>query len=589
MPKVDCSKLASVIMDIARWHAKNSPDADIDSIVAAMQETLPGIDRVRVVDSIVEASTGAKRNVSAFAQRLARTKREAKRDKELRTAITSLEEHLKQSTLPRKQGAKKITRTDAIQALMDEKVALNEALRKSDPALREKYQASLDKALKQLEDGNFVVPEVEREFFPENKELRQLKFKRDQARLQVRQKINALRPLTVWDRATDSINGLKTMMATGEFSGVLRQGRFAIYTDPLSGSKAVFDMFRSFASEGQDAAINDRIANDPDAPILVRHGLALSDINGDINQQEDAIMSKWANRIPLAKNFNRAYNVFLNSIRLNGAKGVMQYSTNAEPTAAELDGIANVTNVFTGRGSLGQFEQSAALLNAGLFSPRFQMSRIQMLTGQPLWRAGSPAIRKHILARHYGRTLLGMASTYMMYGLAWGDDEDFDLSFNMLSSQFGKVVKGDIVIDPLAGLVQPLVFLNRAIQGKKTSVSGKTTDIRGDQAKFGQPDLVSQYLRGKLAPGPGTVWNQIKGKDVVGRPTTIGGQMLGLVTPMTYGDIADVMVEDEGIPTKLAISILAMLGEGVQVYTQRSNDNELKNIGLNPKDYDLGY
>ncbi len=65
--------------------------------------------------------------------------------------------------------------------------------------------------------------------------------------------------------------------------------------------------------------------------------------------------------------------------------------------------------------------------------------------------------------------------------------------------------------------------------------------------------------------------------------------MLGLVTPMTYGDIADVMVEDEGIPTKLAISILAMLGEGVQVYTQRSNDNELKNIGLNPKDYDLGY
>lgn len=571
-----CSELAATLMDIARWHVENGAST-IDEVVGAMQGTIPALDRNRLVSSIVEVMDATQFSVSDFEKRLTRLKREARRDKELTSAIDELEAHLAEATLPAAKAPRKVNRTEAIQKLTDKKNALIKALNKSDPALIERYKKQIESAYEKLADVKFIVPKVERKEFAENAEVESLRFERDKVRRKVRTKIDSLRPKTVWDTSVDWANSFKALMSSGEFSGVLRQGKFAVFADPKAGGRAVLDMFRSFASEEFSERANAAFHADRDVQKLMRAGLQITDIDGELAQQEEAIMSRWANKIPAFKNFNRAYNTFLNSLRVYGAKGLMQYTVDADPTFQEMTDIARAVNTFTGRGSLGPFEQSAAALNAGLFSPRYQMSRLQILTGQPVWAASSPNIRKAILARFYGRSLIGMASQYLLYGLLFGDDEKFSLSTNPLSSDFGKLTVGKVKIDPMAGLLQPIVFLNRAATGSRVTGRGEKVAI-GEE--FGEPDLVANFLRSKTAPAPGAVWDLIRRRDILGNKTTLGGTLFGLTTPMAYEDIYKVLTQEQGVGKKTAIALLTLFGEGVSVYEQKPRSQQTEFSGF---------
>ena len=50
---------------------------------------------------------------------------------------------------------------------------------------------------------------------------------------------------------------------------------------------------------------------------------------------------------------------------------------------------------------------------------------------------------------------------------------------------------------------------------------------------------------------------------MVGQETTIADTATSLVTPMSVGDVADIM-QEEGIPRGSAITLLGLLGMGVQ-------------------------
>jgi hypothetical protein len=351
---------------------------------------------------------------------------------------------------------------------------------------------------------------------------------------------------------------------------------------PEAVPQSVRNMIQSFKSEEGAFRAHRIMMEDPDMARFARAGLAIADMDGPLNQMEENIMSPLAQtQVQGAKGvaakagqyynkafggFNRAYNTYLNSLRFYGTKAILDTTFNGEATDSEIADVVNAVNVFTGRGSLGPFEQSAAVLNAGMFSPRYQMSRLQMLTGSPVWQSSTPNARNKILARFYGRSLLGTGMMYALYGLMFGREKDFSLTFNPLSSDFGKIRVGNIRIDPLSGLAQPIVFLNKFIRGKEITADGKTRDLRGPKAKGNRQSIVEQYLRTKLAPFPGSVVNLGLGKDVIGQPSTIGGEMLQLGVPMTWGSVANIMQDEMGVDKKIALSLLSFLGEGVAVY-----------------------
>jgi hypothetical protein len=183
-------------------------------------------------------------------------------------------------------------------------------------------------------------------------------------------------------------------------------------------------------------------------------------------------------------------------------------------------------------------------------------------------------MRKHITTQYYGKTIAALAGMYATASLFYGDDDDFSLTFDPRSSDFGKIVLGDVRIDPLAGLAQTLRFGVQASTGQRVNAKGEVEDLRGPKAKFGRADIVSNFLRSKAAPGPGQVWDWIAGRRLDGSTPTVANTLGNIGMPITYGDIKDVLTSELNVPEKSALSIMSIFGLGVAVYEKREKEKK---------------
>ena len=230
---------------------------------------------------------------------------------------------------------------------------------------------------------------------------------------------------------------------------------------------------------------------------------------------------------------------------------------------AELDAIANYINVATGRGNLGKASAAAETLATVFFSPRLAVSRFQLLAGQPLYR-GSAATRA-LIATEYAKTLAGLAVFYGLANLTGAETED-----DPRSADFGKLRFDNTRIDPLMGLSQNTVLLSRLTLGETKSAGGRVTPTRGN-VPYGtstSADLIARFLRTKLSPVVGAGVDIATGKNVVGEPVTPKAVAANLVTPLSFRDIYDVMLE-QGVPAGVAIGVLSAFGMGVQNYQDK--------------------
>jgi hypothetical protein len=236
--------------------------------------------------------------------------------------------------------------------------------------------------------------------------------------------------------------------------------------------------------------------------------------------------------------------------------------------------IANFVNVTTGRGSLGGVEAAGNTLATYFFAPRYVASRFQFLLGQPLWKplAKGNMRTTSLLAQEYAKALGGLAVFYGVFSLIRNLSDDNDpkkptFDWNPLSSGFGKVRMGNTYIDPLSGLSQTAVVLNRIIQGVYETVSGKKGSIPKKKVPnegITEYNLLS-FVRSKLSPGIGAGVDIALGKNVVGEKVTPGSVATRMVAPLGLKDIYDTMLE-QGIPKGTALSILTILGMGMQNY-----------------------
>lgn len=119
-----------------------------------------------------------------------------------------------------------------------------------------------------------------------------------------------------------------------------------------------------------------------------------------------------------------------------------------------------------------------------------------------------------------------------------------------------KVSFGDFHYDLAAGFVQPVRYLARMVSTQIHSNKSKRTER--------QIKLTRDFVRSKLAPVPGSIWNLQEGKNFIGEKVTAGSEAKSLVMPMIFEDFPKA-IESEGANGALKL-IPSIFGIGTSIY-----------------------
>jgi hypothetical protein len=317
-------------------------------------------------------------------------------------------------------------------------------------------------------------------------------------------------------------------------------------------------MLKSYASEDMFNGVMKSITGDKSYPQAVKDGLRFTN---NLNNREEALGANWTKNLPGFKQSGRAYTAYLDSLRMDSYKSLIQDAKDAGLNPERNDvlrqGIANFVNNASGRGSLGSAEKYAGLLNEAFFSPRKIAATIQMMNPNNYLK-GDPFVRKQYL-----RSFLAMTGAWMtMAGLA--KMAGAQVSLDPTNSDFGKIKIGNTRFDPSGGFQPYLVAATRLVSGKDTSsTTGKTADL--NYPKFGGPtrgSVLADFASQKL----NTPWKFAYDLAFAsqGRPFNVPDRTVRMFMPIIAQDVVDLAKED---PRLLPAAIPAAVGIGEQTYS----------------------
>lgn len=410
------------------------------------------------------------------------------------------------------------------------------------------------------------------------------------------------------DTVLQTAQTARAVMTSFDVSAPLRQGLFYAGAHPRAAARALGPMLQAMRSPEGMARIEAEMRMDADFHAAKRSGVFFSESGGasSISKMEEAYMSRWAEKIPLVAGSQRAYTTFLNRARLDYFKTLTAgFKSGREATPKEMKAIASFVNAATGRGGpIGEAPWIAGM-NHYLFSPRLLASRIQLLTGHGVIYGGGSLRTRMIIAKEYARFL---GSTAALFGMAFAAGATVEE--DPRSSDFGKLRWGNARLDPLGGMAQVVTLVSRVATGEsKPTGSGVKFDwskarfdrergagvypIRGAGAKpGGMTQVLTRFLRSKLAPIPGAIWSSAAGEDVIGNKTTAAREASGLVIPMSFGgkdlfstadkktvtptfvtgsDVFQAM-KQQGVPAGAAMWVLSLFGMGLQVHDEKKKN-----------------
>lgn len=476
------------------------------------------------------------------------------------------------------------------------------------------YKASLIRQATELQDrvarNDFAkrTPKAKPELDPEALRLR---FERDQAKKQFNQKLfewqraQRTMPRKMLDAGKEALNTSRALKTSLDLSAVFRQGAFIVFAHPIRGAMAFPEMIRSLKNEKSAFDIMENIKAHPDYADAMRDKLFISEPDViSLKAQEEALMSRWINEplpkavrdIPVAGKAleggrqvvtatQRAYTTFLNKLRMDSYAAMKKTLSADGKTLTPEQGraVTNFINVATGRGEVGRAADAMVGLNSMFFAPRFVLSRFQLLGMQPLMK-GKGA--RKLIATEYARSLAGLGTLYgLVYATGMGEIEA-----DPRSPDFGKIRIGNTRIDPMGGLSQASVFVSRLATGENKKDDGTIDPLRKDYrlpnlfreiprhdepgyGKATTASVMGKFLRTKLAPAIGTGIDLATGQNVVNEPVTPAGAAVGMVTPLSFGDIADTL-EEQGMARGTALSLVSLLGMGMQTYGDDGDDGK---------------
>jgi hypothetical protein len=376
----------------------------------------------------------------------------------------------------------------------------------------------------------------------------------------------------VWDTTMDVWNLPKSFLASIDMSAPFRQGAILSLANPTAGAKSFGEMFRQAFSEKKATEWLLKLRETPEYAVMRDAKLYLAEPTTKLTAKEESFLSNLAGKIPLigplVKGSERAYTGYLNKLRVDvfaiGADQLRQQGITPESNPDAYKSWANFINNATGRGNLGGLEMAAPVLNGLFFSPRYVVSRLNLLNPVTYGKMPAP-VRKMAMKNMIGYIGFG-AITLALFSAAGADVE-----LDPRSSDFGKIRFGDTRYDIWAGFQQPIRLLGQLISGqRKSTKTGEITELNKDKFPYEtRADVALRFGRSKLSPSAGTVANLLAGETIVGEDVTIQGELVKNAVPLYLQDMKGIY-EEEGVTGLTETMIPAFFGIGVQSYSGKS-------------------
>uniref|UniRef100_A0A6M3IRZ5 Large polyvalent protein associated domain-containing protein n=1 Tax=viral metagenome TaxID=1070528 RepID=A0A6M3IRZ5_9ZZZZ len=413
------------------------------------------------------------------------------------------------------------------------------------------------------------------------------------------------RPLGIrlLEQVYDIINLPRAVKASFDLSAPGRQGWFLVPAHPIESARAFKAQLKALVSDKNAREMNDILLGNTDDALLneeafrrIEAGLHISDIYGvsqHMLEREEMFMSRFIQNVadvkfsnlkawqkplavalfPLAKGVRiseRAYVTYLNKLRADVFDTVIRGWEKSGKKFNMLDEneLARFVNRATGRGELGMGEYGARglanphhargiFLNAMFFSPRLQMSRLQMATG---FMTQSNAVR-NLWFKDMG-TFVGANLGIMALIAA---NADVTVERDPRSTDFAKEKWGDTRIDHWAGFQQYARFFVQMATKTRKAASG---NIRTISDPLGS---AVDLLRYKLNPFVGTLVDVYTGQTAVGEELepTMDSQLnyaLDAAAPMMIQNTRELWMNNEDFFKTGVVSAPEFFGWSTNTY-----------------------
>lgn len=368
-------------------------------------------------------------------------------------------------------------------------------------------------------------------------------------------------PPTFGERVNDVLGVPMGMKSTYDLSAPGRQLAPMLYAHPTAIPDVLRAQGRALRSKEAFEASQHALQTAPHAHLRELAGVELGGIT-DTLKREEQISSTLAQRIlPASQRFNDAYTAAVNEGRDWLFRSMLDDIPPERLTEAglrngglaELRQIGRLVNASTGRGDLAKVLTDNKIAGQPLlWAPKLLMGRVQLPVSM---FSSNPQVRKEA-----ARQVVAFAGTNMaLLGMIKASGAA-DVELDPRSSDWGAIRIGNRRYDPWAGY-KPLVNLiarsgvtaKNAITGSETpnvKAINKPTGAGGLYTKPGL-DIITSFLRAKLAPIPGEVWNQVAGKDITGTDVTqaiadYGGDTVGRLEHGAAQLLAPIFAEQLG-------------------------------------------
>lgn len=383
----------------------------------------------------------------------------------------------------------------------------------------------------------------------------------------------------------------KSIMASFDLSGTLRQGGVLASRFPKEAAQAFKDQLKYFGSEDAFKQGMAEIASRPTYQAMLDSKLAVTGTEA-LDKREEQFVSNLAEKIPgfgrgVAAS-DRAYTGFLTKLRADVFdKVVSSAEANGQELGdKELSDLAKFINTASGRGDLGMLEEHAKSLSTALFSPRLWKSRLDMLNPVYYARLSGPA---RSLALQSAGTFAAEAGAVLgLASLVPGVTVETDPR----SADFGKIKIGNTRLDILGGFQQNIVFAYREISGQtKNSQTGAITQLG---QKFGGADRLSvatDMIQNKENPLLSTASQLLRGKDRGGNKINPWSAVAQLAIPLPISGIAQTIndrgsfTDPKAVAQGLALTAPDFIGISSQTYGSTPTKYQGKDMPNGTKEY----
>jgi predicted nucleic acid-binding Zn-ribbon protein len=426
------------------------------------------------------------------------------------------------------------------------------------------------------------------------------------------------------DNFIDVLGLPRTLMASVDFSAPLRQGLILTVRNPKIAARALKQMFLQAVSEFKYEQWLDELEGTEEYQYAKSVGLYIAKPNSVLLAKEEQFVSSIASKIPvygkLVRGSERAYSSYLNVLRM----GVFHdFYHNMQ--VAGLDPIldkdtfkymARFINNATGRGNIMDMGVGEKALNALFFSPRYVISRFNILFNTPIFLLaeipGASGITKYPkeVRREALKTMLAFSviqSLVMLLAAAAGAEVEDDPR----SANFMKIKFGNITFDTWSGFQQIVKTVSVVASAKKkNAVTGKITDLNtGGYKTPTRADEVFSFFRKKLSPvasimvdalyapkgqykeqsilfGNITYTDKVGFQDVMGQNLTYTDKILSLMIPLYFQDMYEIY-KNEGIAMTSAALFPALFGVGTQYMSPAGNGAVMRDLEEMMQDFEI--